>query len=100
MNQSALSKCGSEGERALGRREWSGPQCVNRWSWQPGPGASREKGQSRPEAWAHSAYSLQSKGGHPAEGRPAWEGPKGDVPEGDVGRGRAGGGGAGAGRGF
>ena len=24
-------------EWALGRREWSGPQCVNRWSWQPRP---------------------------------------------------------------
>lgn len=46
----------------------------------PGPGASREQGQSRPEAWAHSAYSLQSKGGHPVEGRPAREGPQGDSP--------------------
>lgn len=63
-------------ERALGRREWSVPQgMLIGGPGSPGPGASREKGQSRPEAWVHSAYSLQSMGGSSSGGAASLGGP-------------------------
>lgn len=69
-------------EQALGRREWSGPQGVlTGGPGSPGPGASREQGQSgqRPGRTVLTACKargvIQWRGG---------QGPEGDSPEGDV----------------